>query len=127
LLSDLLVQKLDLPGLNIEYQIEPFAYGKLWILHGHEKPAGGAPEWICNVVWKFVHTHFVTNHFHRNQTKQFKDIMDHQYWTAACGYLAGKMDYALLNQWQHGFMTAQFALSGKFRARIHSIVDGEIY
>lgn len=127
LLSDLLIQQLRLPQLNIEYMIEPFSYGKLWVLHGHEKPAGGNPEWICNVMWKYVHTHFIVGHFHRNQTKPFKDIAGHQYWTGACGYLAGKMDYALLNQWQHGFADMRFAANGKFRADVKTIVDGEIY
>lgn len=127
LISDLLIQQLHLPQLNIEYMVEPFAYGKLWVLHGHEKPAGGNPEWICNVMWKYIHTHFIVAHFHRCQTKPFKDIAGHQYWTGACGYLAGKMDYAILNQWQHGFADIRFADSGRFRAQISTIVDGEIY
>lgn len=128
LVSDLLPVKLNLAGLNIQYLTEPFAVGKLWVLHGHEKPGGSYnPEYVCNVMWKYIHDHFIVGHFHRKQQKTFKNISGHTFWTGSLGYCAGAMDYAILNQWTQGFCTVDFSRDGNFRAYNHEISDGEIF
>lgn len=128
LISDLLTVKLNIEELKIKYITEPFRIGKLWFLHGHEKPAGSYnPEYICNVMWKYVHDHFIVGHFHRQQKKIFKDIGGQTYWTASVGYSAGALDYAPLNQWTQGFISIQFDDSGAFRAQQYDVLNGVIY
>lgn len=128
LISDLLPIKLGLNELNIEYKTEPFAIGKLWFLHGHEKPGGAYnPEYICNVIWQYVHDHFIVGHFHRKQQKTFKNISGDTFWTGALGYLAGEMDYAILNKWTQGFCTVDYSSNGHFRATNREILNGEIF
>jgi len=128
LIDDLLPVKLGLHNLKIEYQIEPFSLGKLWILHGHEKPGGAYnPEYICNVIWQYVHDHFCVGHFHRGQEKIFKNISGDTFWTCAIPYLAGKMDYAPLNKWSQGFIEVDFSQKGHFKGRTIKIIDGQIY
>jgi metallophosphoesterase superfamily enzyme len=127
LISDLLPIKLNFKELNIEYIMEPFSIGKLWVLHGHEKPAGGNPEWVCNVMWQYVYDHFCVGHFHRTQEKTFKSISGQTFNTNAIGYCAGKMDYAILNKWNQGFMRVDFSVNGIFRTSNLKIQDGEIY
>lgn len=128
LISDLLPNELGLKDLKIEYMTEPFAIGKLWFLHGHEKPGGAYnPEYICNVIWQYVHDHFIVGHFHRKQQKTFKNISGDTFWTGALGYLAGEMDYAILNKWTQGFCTVDYSSNGHFRATNREILNGEIF
>lgn len=128
LISDLLPVQLNLKELNIEYMAEPFAIGKLWCLHGHEKPGGAYnPEYITNVMWQYIHDHFIVGHYHRRQQKTFKNISGDTFWTGALGYLAGQMDYALLNKWTQGFCTVDFSKNGHFRAKNYEILNGEIF
>ena len=128
LISELLPNELGLKDLKIEYMSEPFAIGKLWFLHGHEKPGGAYnPEYICNVIWQYVHDHFIVGHFHRKQQKTFKNISGETFWTGALGYLAGQMDYAILNKWTQGFCTVDYSSNGHFRATNREILNGEIF
>jgi hypothetical protein len=128
LIDDLIPMKLGLSELKIEYKIDPFSFGKLWILHGHEKPGGAYnPEYITNVIWQYVHDHFAVGHFHRGQEKIFKNIKGDTFYACSVPYLAGKMDYAVLNKWSQGFLRVDFSTSGKFKAQLLKIIDGEIF
>lgn len=127
LIENLLEEKLRLKELNIQYHRKPFRIGKLWHLHGHEKPGGSYnPEYITNVMWKYIHDHFIVAHYHRNQKKTFKKITGESFWGGAVGYLAGDLDYALLNNWTQGFATVDYSSNGNFKAQIFDINDGEI-
>ena len=127
LVDDLIQQKLGLASLNIEYQKGFFKIGKLWFLHGHERPTGGNPEYICNVVFKNVLDHFICGHHHRTQEKIFKRIDGSTYYGGSVGYLAGAMDYAPINAWSQGFLTVNYGDNGRFQANLHKIQDGEVY
>lgn len=128
LVEDLLTNQLTLDDLNIRYISKPFRMGKLWFLHGHEKPGGSYnPEYICNVMWKYIYSHFLVAHFHRQQKKIFKNIEKETFWTGAVGYTAGVLEYAILNQWTQGFCTLQFDSKGQFKAQLRDIHDGVIY
>jgi len=128
LVSDLLPQKLRLNELKIKYIVEPFRIGRLWLLHGHEKVGGSYnPEYITNVMWKYIHDHFLVGHYHRNQEKIFKNIEGKQFWGAAVGYLAGELDWAILHNWTHGFATIDFDNRGNFRGRVRTVQGGEIF
>jgi len=128
LVDQLLEQQLGLKELEIEFIEDPFALGRLWFLHGHEKPGGSYnPEYITNVIFKYVLDHFIVGHFHRNQTKPFKQIGGSVFWGGALGYLAGEMDYAKINQWSQGVAIIRMEKSGHFRPEIKTIVNGELY
>ncbi len=128
LLEDLLENKLTLHELKIEYKTEPFRIGKLWYMHGHEKPGGSYnPEYVTNVMFRYVLDNFIVGHFHRNQTKFYKRIDHTSYKGMAVGYLAGEMDYALINAWNHGFATIDYASDGNFKGNVYAIMDGEIH
>ena len=124
MLDGLMQNKLGFHELNIEFRTEPFRIGKLWLMHGHEKPGGFAAEHIPNVMWKYVHDHCLVGHFHRRQEKIFKKISGERYWVGALGYLAGPQDYAYLNQWSHGYAIIDFEDSGRFHPHLYEIVDG---
>lgn len=127
LIGDLLANKLDFARLGIEYHEDIFQLGKLWILHGHEKPNGGDPEYVTNVIFKYVLDHFIVGHFHRTQEKIFRRINGDTFWGGALGYLAGPMDYAPLNKWNQGVGALVFKTDGSFKATLKTIQDGEIY
>jgi hypothetical protein len=119
---------LHLEALNIKYITEPFRIGKLWHLHGHEKPGGAYnPEYVCNVMWQYVHDHFLVAHFHRTQEKHFGRIDGKKFYTASVGYLVGVMEYARLNKWNQGFQTITYNADGTFKPSSYSIVNGEVY
>lgn len=127
LIDNLLQKKLGLKELDIKYHIKPFRIGKLWHLHGHEKPGGSYnPEYITNVMWKYIHDHFIVGHYHRNQNKTFKKITNENFWGGAVGYLAGELDYAILNNWTQGFATINYDKDGNFKAKIFDICEGKI-
>jgi hypothetical protein len=128
LVSDLYQSKLELKELNIKYIVEPFKVGNLWHLHGHEKPGGAYnPEYITNVLWQYINNHFVCGHYHRNQFKIFKQALDKKtFWAGAVGYLAGEMDYAVLNKWSQGFAYIEHNNNKEFRANIFEIENGRI-
>jgi len=130
LTEDLLISKLGLRELNIRYMSEYFRIGKLWYLHGHEKPGGSYnPEYITNVMWKYIHDHFIVGHFHRNQEKIFKNISNDKFWTGAVGYMARPdgLEYAKLNNWNQGFCEIEYGERGIFRASLKTVDNGEIY
>ena len=128
LLEGLIEEKLSLRSLKIEYVQDPFRIGKLWHLHGHEKMSGSYnPEYVCNVMFNYIYDHFICGHFHRNQTKPFRQIDGGSFWGGALGYLAGDMDYARLHKWQQGVSLVQYECSGHFRPEIRSIEHGEVY
>jgi len=125
---NLLEEKLGLKELDIEYRSCPFRIGKLWFLHGHERPGGSYnPEYITNVIWKYVHDHFIVGHFHRNQEKVFKRIDGELYWGGAVGHLATTFEYAILNNWTQGFAIVKYDEQGRFKAEIKTIYNGEVY
>lgn len=128
LVNDLLAIKLGFSEYGIDYSTEFFRIGKLWHLHGHEKGMGQYnPENICNVMFNFVLDSFVCGHYHRGQDKIYKRIDQTIFSGTALGYLAGEMDYAILNKWTQGFATVEYGVDGKFRLRRHSIYNGEIF
>ena len=128
LVAGLLIDKLELKQLNIEYITELFAIGKLWHLHGHEKPSGSYnPEYICNVFSQYIGDHFVVFHFHRTQSKTFKRIGNRFWNTYSVGCLCGDLDYARLNKWQNGFGVARYDSEGNFTFDNKTILNGVIY
>jgi len=127
LVDDLLINKLDLSALDIEYRKDFFSIGKLWYLHGHEKPTGGNADYVTNVMFKYVLDHCIFGHHHRVQEKIFKRIDGSTLWVGAVGYLGGPMDYAPLNNWSQGFATVDYGRNGTFHAKLFKIQGGEIY
>jgi len=127
LVDDLLVNKLGLTDLKIEYKRDFFSIGKLWFLHGHEKPTGGNAEYVTNVMFRYTLDHTIFGHHHRTQEKIFKRIDGSTLWVGACGYLAGPMEYAPLNQWNQGFATVTYGNNGTFRANLLKIQDGNVF
>jgi len=128
LVQGLLEDKLRLNDLRIEYIDEPFRIGKLWHLHGHEKSArGGNPEYITNVMWKYVHDNFIVGHYHRSQEKMFKAIDGTLYWGGAVGHLATTLEYAKLNNWTQGFGIIHYDINGDFIADLKTIHNGEVF
>jgi predicted phosphodiesterase len=129
LLSDLLQNKLDFQKHNIEYKVDPFSIGKIWFMHGHEKPRGGNAEYITNVMWKYIHDHFVVGHFHRTQDKTFPHISKKKYYVGlAVGWLALQEvgDYNKLNNYNKGFAFIEYADNGYFKTKNFRIINGEI-
>lgn len=128
LVEGLIEDKLHLDELQIEYVTNPFRIGKLWHLHGHEKAGrGGNPEYITNVIWKYVHDNFIVGHFHRSQEKVFKSIDGTLYWGGAVGHLATTMDYAKLNNWTQGFAIIHYDNTGNFVTELKTIHNGAVY
>lgn len=127
ILEGLMQSRLGLHELGIEYITEPFRVGKLWMMHGHEKPGGFAAEHIPNVMWKYVHDNCLVGHYHRRQEKIFKKISGERYWVGALGYLGGPQDYAPLNQWSQGYAIVDFDESGRFHPHLFEIVEGRSY
>jgi len=129
LVVDLLPQKLGLNELRIEYLEEPFTIGKLFHLHGHEKPSGAYNvEYVVNVMWKYIYDHFIVAHFHRTQQKIFKSASGKIYIGASIGCLCQlEMDYAKLNNWNHGFAIVRYDDNGNFRIENKQIFNGEVY
>jgi hypothetical protein len=128
LVEGLLQERLGLGELKIEWIEDPFCIGKLWHLHGDERgiTGGGNPEYITNVIWKFVHDHFIVGHYHRRQDKIFKKIDGTLYWGGCVGYLAKDLDYARLNNWDTGFALIKYDDGGNFRAQLKTIWNGNV-
>jgi len=127
LVENLLPRILDFDKLGITYLTRPFQIGRLNYLHGHEKPSGSYnPEYVTNVIFKVVLDHFICGHFHRNQTKTFKGI-GKSYKGISLGYLAGELDWAIMNSWNRGFATVIYDSIGNFRAEVKELIDGEVY
>jgi len=128
LVIDLLPVKLGLKELNIEVMEEPFRIGKLWHLHGSERKGSFNIEYITNVFWKYIHDNFIIAHFHRTQEKIFKSITGKIYVGTAIGCLCQlQMDYAKLNNWNHGFAIVKYDDKGNFRIENKQIFNGEVF
>ena len=127
LVDDLLISKLCLHELDIDYRVNFFSIGKLWYLHGDEKTGGGMAEYVTNVTFRQTLDHTIFGHHHRVQEKVFKRIDGSTLWCGSVGYLAGPLEYARLNQWSQGFATIVYQGNGHFKARLHKIQNGIIY
>ena len=128
LVTDLFQVKVGINELDIEYIVEPFKIGNLWHLHGHEKPGGAYnPEYITNVLWQYINNHFICGHYHRNQEKVFKRSLDKEtFWAGAVGYLAGDLEYAVLNKWSQGFATIEHINDKHFKPTLYNMENGII-
>lgn len=128
LVDDLLTSKLGFADFRVDYHEHPFRIGKLWHMHGHEHMSKMTnAEHICNVVWKYVHDHFICGHYHRNQEKTYKrGLSGETFWGGVIGYGAGYMEYAHLNTWNQGFGVIRYDSSGKFRAELRQVINGEV-
>ena len=128
LVVDLLPTKLGLKELNIEVMEEPFRIGKLWHLHGSERKGSFNIEYITNAFWKYIHDNFIVAHYHRTQEKIFKSITGKIYVGTAIGCLCQlQMDYAKLNNWNHGFAIVKYDDKGNFRIENKQIFNGEVF
>lgn len=128
LVATLLIDKLELKELNIEYVTEPFAIGKLWHVHGNEKPKGAYnPQHICDVMMKYIYDDFVVFHYHRVQTQLYRRVGDRYFRAYSVGYLAKEFDYSKLNQWQQGFATCEYDETGEFTFNQKVIMRGVIH
>lgn len=129
LVDDLFTTRLGLHDLQIEYQKQPYRIGKLWHMHGHEHMSKTySPEHITNIIWKYVHDHFIAGHYHRSQEKTYKrGLSGETFWGGALGYMAGHMDYATINQWNQGFAIARYNREGNFRVEMRQVHSGEVF
>lgn len=128
LVENLLIDKLRLAGLKVEYMTEPYRIGNLWHLHGHEKPGGNYnPEYITNVMMGYIYDHFVVFHYHRTQDKIYRRLGDRWFKASACGHLAQQLDYAMVNKWNQGFSLIHYKANGDFVIDNKTIIKGEIY
>lgn len=128
LLEHLLEEKLELEKLNIEYIRNFFKIGKLWYIHGHEPCKGGGVN-ICDTIFKVILDHFMTAHFHQQQSKPFKRIDKTIYNTFSIGWLANDEagDYAPLNRYMNGFAIVEYDTAGNFQVENLKIYEGQIY
>jgi len=78
-------------------------------------------------MFKYTIDHTIFGHHHRTQEKIFKRVDESTLWVGANGCLCGKLEYAPLNNWNHGFATIDYGNNGTFRAHLHKIQDGTIY
>jgi len=130
LVSDLLPRKLNLEKHRIELETQFIKIGHLYHLHGHEKPRGGNPQYITNVLWKYIHANFVVGHFHRSENRVFSHIeKTKRYMGCAVGWLAlpEAAEYSRLNNWNQGFAIVQYDSVGNFKIDNRRVVSGEIY
>lgn len=128
MLDTLLVDKLEMTKLGIQYMTDPYRIGQLWHLHGHEKPGGSYnPEYITNVIMQYVYDHFIVFHYHRSQDKHFKRLGDRWLKGTAVGYLASSLDYAQMNKWNQGFAIIRYREDGEFEIENKSIIKGRIF
>jgi hypothetical protein len=128
LVEGLLIDKLRLRELKIEYKTEPYRIGNLWHLHGHERPGGSYnPEYITNVMMGYIFDHYIVFHYHRTQDKVFRRLGDRWFKAAAVGYLAQTLDYAQTNKWNQGFAIIRYRENGDFTIDNKVIIRGEVY
>ena len=78
-------------------------------------------------MYRYTGTHTLVGHFHQSQYKIYKNFDGDRFWVGAVGYLAGPQSYMPLNRWTSGFCVVDYDENGRFRARLHEIIDGCIY
>lgn len=128
ILENIIPEKLKLSELEIEYHDRPFKIGHLWYLHGHEKGRGGNPEYITNVIWKYVHDNFICGHFHREQSKVFSHITRKRFQGACIGWLGDPqyIEYQKIKTDIQGFAIVENDSSGYFKIYTKKIIEGRI-
>lgn len=130
LLKNLLPDKLGLEDLKIKYHLNPIKIGYLWHLHGHEKPKGGGnPEYITNVMWKYIHDNFLCAHWHRQQDKMFSHITRKRFQGTVIGWLGDpfQVDYQKLQNDTQGFALVEYDNIGRFKTYPKKIIEGEVF
>lgn len=130
LLGSLIPANLGLQNLNIQYYLDPFKIGHLWYLHGHEKPRGGGnPEYITNVIWKYVHDNFICAHYHRQQDKMFGHISRKRFQGTCIGWLGDPQQacYQKLKNDIQGFALVEYDNKGRFKTYPKKIIQGEVF
>jgi len=130
LIEGLLPNKLGFAELNIELKDRFYRIGKLWHLHGDEKPAGGNPKYVVKVLFQYILRNFIFGHYHFWQTDTFKSIDGKYYWGGCIGHLSDvtKVEYmqGRLNKWVMGFAIVKYNSDGWFMPRVYKIIDGRI-
>jgi predicted phosphodiesterase len=130
-LGDLLYEKLSLKEFGFEYPLKPFQIGRLWHLHGDEKPIGsGTAEYVTNVMFKYINDHCIFGHYHRSQDKIFPHIDNtKRYNVVSVGWMGNQeaCEYARLNNYNCGFARVDYQSNGNFKVRNYKVIDGELF
>lgn len=100
--------------------------GKLNVIHGHEyKGAGG----VNPARWLYLRARSVamTSHFHRTSEHHAKDISGRHEaaWSLGCACELHP-DYAILNEWNHGFAMVETDGDGGFVVRNMRVLNGKV-
>lgn len=100
--------------------------GKLNVIHGHEyKGAGG----VNPARWLYLRARSVaiTSHFHRTSEHHAKDISGRHEaaWSIGCACDLHP-DYAVLNEWNHGFAMVDADSDGGFVVRNMRVLNGKV-
>lgn len=122
---------LKLESFGIEYISEqrPVQYGKLSIFHGHELPKGLTnPVNMARGAFLRVVDSVLVGHGHRSSSHTEPDWKKREITTWSQGCLCDmNPEYARINKWNHGFVTATLENNGDFNVNnLRVSKDGEI-
>lgn len=101
--------------------------GKLKICHGHEVYSGAGAVNVAKVVFDKAMDNILCGHFHRTQefTKKAIGGEIRGGWVNGCLQQL-TVDYAPVNQWNHGFACIEFEKDGTFTMYNKKIINGRV-
>jgi predicted phosphodiesterase len=129
LVDNLLSDKLKLSDLKVKYIKDYFSIGKLYFLHGHEfyKSKNFGVNFVDS-YFKLILDNFVVGHYHKTKEVLFKKAINNDvYIGVGLGAMAGKLDYAIINNFDCSFGIVRFDEKGNFIFDLKKIVNNNIY
>lgn len=126
--------KLDELKIKIVKSKQVIKSGKLLILHGHELPRGlASPVCAAKRLYDRLRTTSICGHFH--QHSNYTDAIGiisagdkkvTSCWTTGC-LCDLSPEYAISNNWTHGFAIQDLRADGDFMLHNHMIVAGNVH
>lgn len=123
------VYELEEHGIEHVGDCRPAKLGKLHIIHGHEyRFAIQNPVNPARGLFNRGKVHAVTNHFHQFSSHSERRLDQKVITTWSIGCLCDlHPEYAVLNNWQHGFAFVEVSASGAFEVTNTRIIEGKVY
>ena len=125
LVKDLLIEKLDLANLDIEYKVEPFYINDMLHLHGHEVGASG--KFIASNMFSKVLSNCVFGHYHKVSHYEPIGYNRKHFYAHAMGCLGINFSYDFSNRITNDFCEITYNQYETVLVKQINIVEGEIY
>ena len=106
---------------------QPFKIGHLYHLHGHEVRVNWNAVNIARLIYLKTQANVIMGHHHTSQEYTQRILNGDTHICTSVGCLSSLvLPYSIVNNWNHGFATIEYNVSGSFTVQNKKIIDNTV-